>query len=392
MPLAFAASCGKQEAQSSLDGRYEGTNADAVEPFRNNQRAVPEYAPSQGVIISLPFLNSYGKDQTAADMLKTDITALWIVVPSDYKSSLQGADFSSLRRLAGSSFSKVKLLKQRTPGPVTVWARDWSPLPAKGSDGVNLLLDFNYYPNRPTDDFTAQSFFGALPLDRVSIPVYNEGGNFMVNSDGVCMMTTRVTDANKSRYYDTDMVLNNEQIKSYYRDFAGCSDVHIFPRIPYEGTGHIDIWAKFLNNKTVIVNEIRDEILNLDGYKSDSRQKAQVVKSFLDSRAQEIESLGFNVIRIPMPAPVFSNSGPMFRSYTNSLTLNDTIFIPNYVSPAYEDLGIQGEYVDQELLNSYEREVLGLHKQVGYGVTWVTSDDTMANGGAIHCTTMQLAR
>jgi len=262
---------------------------------------------------------------------------------------------------------------------------------AKTGGGELNLVDFNYYPNRQADDSTARSLLAILPLDRVSVPVYNEGGNFMTNRNGDCLMTTRVTDANAEAYFADDMVLNATQIKDYYKRFAGCKRVEIFPRIPYERTGHIDMWAKFLDDDTVIVNEIRQEILDLAFYSSTNRAKAQNLKNYFDARAKDIASMGFEVIRIPMPAPLFSFSGDLFRSYTNSLFLNGTALIPRYELPHFDSHAVGGEYPDAALLAEYESEILGVYQKHGFETKWVNSDNLIPYGGAIHCITMQVS-
>lgn len=392
--LAILSACGQQANRTSkLDGHYENATASSTSSFRGAQTVLPEYADSRGVIISLPYLTNFNKAAALAEIVKTDVEKLWIVVPKGFQGGLGGGDFVELRRLAGPAFSKVELVEQQVPGSLTIWARDWSPLTAKTRTGVSRLLDFNYFPTRQTDDFTAQSFISALPYERVSIPVYNEGGNFMSNTDGSCMMTSRVTDANRSKSFAEDMILNADQIKAYYAEFAGCKQVHIFPRIPYEGTGHIDMWAKFLDNDTVIVNEIRDEILSLPNLRSDQRRRVLEVQSYLEARAAEIADLGYEVIRIPMPAPVFTSAGDsMFRSYSNSLLVNGTAMVPRYLAPARSDLGLNGRYVDSSFINAYEKEVVAIYQDLGFTFKWVNSDDTIAIGGAIHCTTMQIPR
>ncbi|RYZ88900.1 MAG: hypothetical protein EOP04_08270 [Proteobacteria bacterium] len=392
--LTFLTACGQQDKQGSkLEGHYENATTTSMASFRGAQTVVPEYANSRGVIIALPYLTNFNKAEALAEVLKTNIEKLWIVVPSNYSGSLNGADFKELRTLAGNSFNKVQLVPQKVPGSLTIWARDWSPLTGRAANGASRLLDFNYYPNRQTDDFTAQSFISTLPFERVSIPVYNEGGNFMSNTDGACMMTTRVTDANKAKSVAEDMILNGDQIKAYYREYAGCRQVHIFPRIPYEGTGHIDMWAKFLNNDTVIVNEIRDEIIALPNLQSWQRGRVQEVQSYLEARASEIAAMGYKVIRIPMPAPIFTAEGTnMFRSYSNSLLVNGTAMVPRYQAPARANLSVSGKYVDSSLVKAYEEEVISIYQSLGYTFKWVNSDDTIAIGGAIHCTTMQVPR
>jgi agmatine/peptidylarginine deiminase len=390
--LSVLTACGANNTSDSrLDGHYEDSSAGDMEPFAGRQTAIPEYRESRGVIISLPLLAEYGKAQMAADILASGVQTLWVTVPADYSGTVESADFALLRNLVGPEIRRVKLVKQRESGPVTVWARDWSPLGAKTADGSLHLLDFNYYPERAADDGTARSMFEILPVERISVPVYNEGGNFMNNDRGDCMMSSRVTDANAERFFPDDMILDEAQIKGYYQSFAGCKTVTIFPRIPYEGTGHIDMWAKFLDDDTVIVSELRNEIVQLSGYTATQRRKVQNMQTYLERRAAEIKAMGYEVIRLPMPAPAFAPDGDTFRSYTNSLTVNGDALVPRYQTPAFAGIGVNGRYLDDAYIAGYEREVRQVYEAQGYRFKWVVSDDLIAYGGAVHCTTMQIA-
>ena len=208
----------------------------------------------------------------------------------------------------------------------------------------------------------------------------------MNNRYGDCMMTTRVVDANASRYFASDMVLSPAQIKQYYKDFAGCDDVYIFPRMPYEGTGHIDMWAKFLSDDTVLVGELQDETIARMQRGTSSYNGALEIQGFLNDRASEIRSLGFDVVRIPMPAPIISGSYATMRSYTNSLLVNGTAIIPRYVRSA----DYYASYEDSDLTSVYEQQVEDIYRGLGYQVRFIESDELIANGGAVHCVTMQL--
>ncbi|RZA23507.1 MAG: hypothetical protein EOP10_12545 [Proteobacteria bacterium] len=393
--LMTLTSC-SQPAQdgSKLDGHYENATANKLNSLAGTFRAVAEYEPSQGVIISLPLIETYNKTDFAAAIVNSDVDTLWITVPSTFTGNVQtSAVFAGLRQALGSKISKVKLVRQQTPGSLTVWARDWSPQSSVNANGEIGLIDFNYYPNRDADDFTAQSMERLLDFDRVSVPVYNEGGNFMNTTAGHCLMTTRVTDANMYADQQDDMILDAEGVKHFYQIGAGCSEVTIFPRMPYEGTGHIDMWAKFLNDDTVIVSELRDEVLNL--YSNTYVNKARTVQTYLNTRAREIAAMGYKVIRMPTPGPVFvaNDTNGMFRSYTNSLTVNGSVIIPRYTTPAYAQHGDRnGQYFDAAFTTKYEREVTQIYQSIGYKPTWITTDDLIGNGGAVHCTTMQIAR
>ena len=162
--------------------------------------------------------------------------------------------------------------------------------------------------------------------------------------------------------------------------------------MPYDATGHIDMWAKFLDDRTVMVNEIRPEIFNLP-YSFTDRQKVQEIADYLDARTSEMQRLGFRVVRVPMPAPAFSNQrGDLIRSYTNSLFVNGATIVPVYRSPYYgaEHGNRFGQYEDAALLAEYEAEALNIYRQYGYRTSTIVTDDLIAMFGAVHCVTMQI--
>lgn len=392
LQLMALISCGSQKPNTSaLDGHFENSSVAKFQAAAGTVRAAAEYEPSQGVIISLNLIQQHGKNDFAAALVNSNIDSLWITVPSDFTGTVQTSPvFAGLRSLLGSKISKVKLVRQQTSGSLTVWARDWSPQSSLDANGKVGLIDFNYYPARDADDFTAQSMERLLNFDRISLPIYNEGGNFMNTRQGHCLMTTRVTDANKKAEQDDDYVLDADDITELYKAGAGCTKVTIFPRMPYEGTGHIDMWAKFLNDTTVIVSEVRSEQLSL--YSGTKLTKVREIQKYFNDRAKEIQALGYKVIRLPIPGPAFGETRESFRSYTNSITVNDHVIVPRYVKPYYEELGVNGLYLDNAYLPAYEREVQKVYESLGYKVTWIEADDLIAIGGAVHCTTMQIAR
>ncbi len=375
--LIMTAACGRSTV-STTQGHYEDANASSMGQYRGQQVIPAEYARSEAVIISSSLLSSYGREDLVKAMLETGIGKVWVTVGKGSAESLQSSTFSRLRQTLGADINRVRVIAQKDTGSVSVWARDWSPLGALSTDDRLRFLDLNYYPSRPADDSTARTFAGLVGIERVSVPVYNEGGNFMTNGRGDCLMTTRVTDANNDIFKAGDIILDAEAVKQYYGEFAGCQRTTIFPRMPREKTGHIDMWGKFLDDDTVIVNQISDETL---AYASaGNRALASELQKYFDNRADDIEALGFKVVRIPMPVPSIG----LFRSYTNSLLLNGVAIIPRYNSAS------GGSYADQKLLSSYEAKVRQIYEGLGYKAVFIPSDQLIATGGAIHCVTMQV--
>jgi agmatine/peptidylarginine deiminase len=291
--------------------------------------------------------------------------------------------FRELRRiLTVDQLNRLEIIEHKKFGPATVWARDWAPLGALQADGSRLLLDFNYRLNgRPVDDNTPTVLSESLPgYQRLSLPVYNDGGNFMINDEGVCLMTSRTTDDNARSYHSEDMILNADQIGSYFLRFGGCKKVHIFPRIPYEFTGHIDMWAKYLNNDTVLVASLDASTVALEK-NSSSRKKAEQIRQYLQARRADLENMGFIVVEVPMPLPDFGRE--VFRTYTNSLFVGKTALIPKYSSR---------QYLDSNLHSQYEAKISDAYAKAGFKVRLIESDQMIVHGGAIHCITMQLPR
>lgn len=378
---------------SKLSGHWEDYNSETLAKFKGNQMVVPEYEPSQGVIISLKMLTKHHLESMALHFLKQDITSLWVIVPLDYSPEEEARDLNVVYESAGSNRSKIKVVHQAIDGELREWSRDWAPLTARGKGGEIRFLDFNYYPRRPADDSVPTSLGQVTGVERLSIPVYNEGGNFMINSRGHCMMSDRVVASNSKKSLDDDIILDAQEIKEYYLTYAGCKTVTIFPSLPFEGTRHIDLWAKFMSDDTIIVGELRDEILAIKHYSSKQVANVAKMQTYLNDRAQDLRQMGYNIVRVPMPAPTFEPgfTDAMNRSYINSLLLNGTVYIPQYQRPALGHLMFEGEYIDKDLIQKYDNEVFKIHKTLGYKVVWIPSDTMIVEGGAVHCTTMQVA-
>jgi agmatine/peptidylarginine deiminase len=341
-----------------------------AEAASGKQTVYPEYLPARGVMVSAALIRIYGHWDLLRALEETGVSEVSVLGGTDFELSVfKTRELETQRR--------VRLVSLSNIGSLTVWARDWAPLTAlrTTSDGrsESVLLDFNYYQKRPADEMVPRVFAKALGMSRVSVPVYNEGGNFMVNEDGLCLMSSRVTEANSAAVAGRfDVVMDDHAIDAQYRALAGCKRTRIFPRMPSEGTGHIDMWAKFLNNNTVLVNQLEPATAQTDSSFSDN---LQAIHAYLEARVADLQAMGLTVVRIPMPLPLAG----MTRSYTNSLLLNGTALVPVYRNPA----------PDQDLFGDYERRVKAAYEAAGFKFVPILSDSMIAQGGAVHCVTMQ---
>jgi agmatine/peptidylarginine deiminase len=391
--LGTAFACGESADQGNLNGHFEDFDAEELEPYRGRLSVIAEHAPSQGIVMSYSMFTEHRREDMAQAFLNAGIDTLWVVVPFGYTAEEAQKDLSALNEVVGDDKRRIQLLRQPLKGELREWARDFGPLTARGADGRLVLMDFNYYSDRPADDSVPSELAKMMNVSRVSMPIYNEGGNFMSNTRGDCLMTERVLIANDEAEVESDMILDREKITAYYEGLAGCRTVQIFPAMPHEGTRHIDLWSKFIDDDTVIVAEISEKIQALSHYRDEERAKVGEIRKYLDARAQDLGNLGFKIVRVPMPAPFFSSDGfNLFRSYTNSLILNGRVFIPEYKKPYNVLDGVDGEYIDAAYIDGYAREVERIHGSLGLEVKWIESDSLISKGGAVHCTTMQIAR
>jgi agmatine/peptidylarginine deiminase len=214
----------------------------------------------------------------------------------------------------------------------------------------------------------------------------NDHGNFMVSERGDCVMTEYVIESNTI----VDSVSPQEKVRWFYKNIVGCKNIHIFPKMPVDPTGHVDIWGKFLGNGKVMIGTIYDESYrNLwQGF----HEQLTLVRNYLNARAEDFSKLGYEVIRVPMAVSTYrrsneNNDALEVRSYVNSLALGRTILVPRYVAPARPN----AFYPDAFAHQLYETHVADAYKKAGFtNVVFLQSDGLIASDGAIHCVTMQI--
>lgn len=179
------------------------------------------------------------------------------------------------------------------------WARDGIPVPiwetkADGSQKFSVV-DAKYYHSFEADKEVANFFSAGL----VQLPYYTEGGNFMNNTKGDCV------------------VVNNERVAiipdSAYQDKYGCKTLL---RLAYiKGIGHIDESLKFVDDDTVLTDT--PEYVNF------------------------LQNAGFEVIMLPRP-------NNKYETYANAMVANGTAFLPIFnqtqdkkAIEIYENLGLK---------------------------------------------------
>jgi agmatine/peptidylarginine deiminase len=236
----------------------------------------------------------------------------------------------------------------------SIWTRDCGPVPAVDASGKSLMIDFQYYWERVYDDgipYYAGQSLGAT-VYRPSMKF--EGGNFMANGKGLCMATEGAVWNN--------LPAEKKTTEKIFHDYLGCEKTVFLKPLAGEGTTHIDMYSKIMDETTVIVGEY--------DYGEDCANA-----TILDENAALLENTTtvdgkpLRVLRIPMP----DNSDGVWRTYTNSLLVNNVALVPVYAND-----------------RTHEARALAVYRTAlpGWTIVPIDSDDIIPDGGAMHCITM----
>lgn len=241
----------------------------------------------------------------------------------------------------------------------TIWARDFGPVVVRNNDGSAHFVDSDYDDgDRPQDDNIPPVLAAAMGARCKRSLLTIEGGNLLSNGNGLCLTTSKTIADNVMRGYE------HPQIAPLFRQMFQCQDVAVLEPLVGEPTGHVDMFATFTSENTVVVatmDPVRDP----------------VNAAVLDRNANKLAGYPtpngpLQVERIPMPV----QEEGLWRSFTNVLLFNGVVMMPVY----------QG--VDAEM----EREAAETYRRLlpGWTVRGIDCTKLIRLGGAVHCVTLNL--
>ncbi|PKL76174.1 MAG: hypothetical protein CVV27_11630 [Candidatus Melainabacteria bacterium HGW-Melainabacteria-1] len=357
----------------------------------------PEYEPVQGMLVS-EHLTSFPNGTELLSTLLGEGAEVWLLNANpDVLNQTRGL-LSQRFGLQADQLERIRPLQVATD---SVWARDWAPIFAFGPGQMLGLLDLRYYPDRPLDDavpaqvadFT-RKLMPQRQVQALPVAVELEGGNMLCTRSN-CFVSEEVlrrVEANQGRTPDPAEIL--VELEKYI-----AQEFWIVPRMPYESTGHIDIWAKLLDEKTMIIGQISEE--SLDAVPAQLQETYREVMRFLDEQALGQDAAGqpspnslaallkrihpeIRIERVPMPTPGIYQGVETFRTYTNSLLFNEVAVLPRYVR------GTRFSRAERDLTREHEQRVEAVYQAAGYRVIWIRADNLIRDGGAWHCVAMQI--
>jgi agmatine/peptidylarginine deiminase len=242
----------------------------------------------------------------------------------------------------------------------TPWIRDWGPVQVS-VDASPLWLDTSYEDDdRLRDDLAPQLFADRYGGELATLGWAIDGGAFISNGRGLCMLTHEYLDNEMLRYDDA-----SGEVAALLGEL-GCRTVALVPTLVDEDTKHADMIAQFVSPTRIMVAQI-DPALNLE----DSLRLDAVVLGL--HRAAALMDVELEVVRVP--TPVIEPSGAP-RTYVNGLRLRD-----RYLMPSYPELG---ETMEREALAAVQAAMGTVQ------VVPVVVSEMIHSGGAIHCAALGL--
>lgn len=238
----------------------------------------------------------------------------------------------------------------------TVWARDYGPTVL--SDRLqSIVVDAAYTEiDRSRDDQVPTFLAGLCRSETRRTKLRIPGGNLLTNGQGLCVTTTRVQGENPGK---TQAEIANSIAECY-----GAGVVAILEPLDGETTGHVDMFATFTDERTVVVGSYERV--------TDPHNAAILDRNAAMLASIRIGGQRLRVVRLPMP----TRRDGRWPTFTNVVYANGRLLVPIYESTTQTQLQI--------VTDIYARLL------PGWEIRHIRVDDLICSGGALHCVVSNL--
>jgi agmatine/peptidylarginine deiminase len=308
-----------------------GINHTRTSPPNGDVRNVPEWERSQGVIIRWPL----GLPVSLVAAFSQTVKVTTIVA----NSSTQASAISSYTA-GGVNLANCDWLFASTN---SYWTRDYGPWFIFDSDGDLAIVDPIYNRPRPLDDVIPQKVGLAWGLSVYGFSLNHTGGNHMCDGLGMSMSSRLV--------YEENPTLTPHQVDSMMFAYLG-NQYTVLDYVESGGIHHIDCSAKLLDPTTILV---KDSPVGSESHNA-LNECARILSEQMGPYGRP-----YTVVRVYCPTGT---------AYTNSIILNNKVFVPTFSSAA----------ADSAALNVYRAAMPG-YQVLPFNGSWLDDD-------AIHCRAM----
>ena len=291
-------------------------------PVRN----IAEFEPMQGVLIRYPF----GISTSIIKEMAEDVIIYCLV-----SSGSQSSAYNSMNS-AGVNMNNVEFILGSTD---SYWTRDYGPWWVVDGNKDVSVVDFTYNRPRPNDNQAPNKVSDYLQTPYFSSDIITAGGNYMTDGYGIAASSSLIYEENS---------LSTSQVNAQMEEYYGVHTYHVVDDPNNTYIDHIDCWGKYLSPHKVLIREVPSWHAQYD-------EIEEVADYFANTTT--IYGELWEVYR------VYTSSN---QPYTNSLILNDKVFVP-----------IMNNSYDDDALSVYSDALPG-YEIFGFTGSWESTD-------ALHC-------
>ncbi len=249
------------------------------------------------------------------------------------------------------------------------WVRDYGPITVE-SDTELKILDFkfnawgNKYAHENDNKFNQyfkQKINDGFPIENIDFVL--EAGNLEINDQGILLCSSSCF---KRISYQQEISLSSLEHK--LENWFGCNQVLWIDDVILNSDdtdGHIDTLARFCADEIITYTAVGDN--------SDPNNEALNSLSAQLKNMQKSQATISELVPLPSPKPIFSDSKQLPATYANFLISNNYIFVPvfNDEQDTYALKTIDGLFPKHEIID-------------------IESNALIQQYGGIHCATMQV--
>ncbi len=313
-----------------------------TDPPEGEVRNIAEWEDMQAVVVA--YTGEFGLPLSSIAEMSEDTNIITIVAGSSEQNTV-----SNLYANNGVNLSHCSYLYNP---PDSYWTRDYSAWFIGIDDEEIAVIDFPYNRPRPQDNETPVLLANALGVTRYGMNLVHTGGNYMCDGYGAAASTDLVWEENPD--------LSHTEISDKVHDYLGIDNYHVTIDPLDDYIKHIDCWGKFLDVDKVLITQVPESDYRYDDYESVAAYFASQNCSW---------GYPYQVIRVQAASYYEYDINP----YTNSLILNDKVFVPQ-----------TGSDLDNFALSVYQDNMPGYEVIGVYSSSWLNSD-------ALHCRTHGVA-
>lgn len=254
-----------------------------------------------------------------------------------------------------------------------IWLRDSGPIFIKNQQNQLALTNWKFnawakYEDWQWDDRIPQHVAEYLTLPQwqpqwQNKPIVLEGGSIDTNGAGV-LLTTAECHLSETQQRNPD--LSREELETVFQNYLGIEQVIWLNRgiVGDDTHGHVDDITRFVGVNTIVTAvETNPQDENYHWL----AENLDILKS-----AKNREGKPFEIIEIPMPAPIIFDGQRLPASYANFYIANKRVLVPTFNDPQ-------------------DRVVLNILAEIfpDRAVTGIYCGDFIWGLGALHCLTQQ---